>query len=66
MTPPPSAPERLARELPSRGTRRVLSRLEVMRARQEAGELCRVMVDEHGRLRLVVVEEYGWVEEEGP
>lgn len=55
-----TAPERFVKELPSRGVRRALSRLEVMRSRREAGELCRVLVDAQGRLSLVVTEEYSW------
>ena len=51
---------RLVRELPPDGVRRILARRESMAQRGEQGELARLVVDERGRLLIVVMETYSW------
>lgn len=51
---------RLARELPPDGVRRILALRESMVSRGERGELARLVIDERGRLTIVVQETYAW------
>lgn len=59
MTPKPPQ-DRIARELPPDGCRRLLARLEAMRQRGEDGDLARLVVDAQGTVRIKIEEEYGW------
>ncbi len=61
----PDPGDRLVRQLPPDGVRRILARRDSMTARGEAGEVARLELDAGGCWKIVVQEVYLWRSKEG-